>query len=570
VPGRRDRREGPGGREVVTKPVALALPGALAAALLASLPGCSAAAQRARADAEAQAALEARRPVVPEVSGSLDVDAADAAALPARSLGDLTLDLPSTLRLAATASREYRARREEAYLAALAFAEARKDYRGRLRVGGHAEAFVDGGDAGVGGGPAAGLERAFATGGGLVLDLVTTFLHALRGDPFAAVSSLVSGELVLPLARGSGPSAREALTQAERDVVYALRSYARFQQEFAVRVAAAYWRAVLRADVLATEEGNHGHLGTLLARARAFGAEGAGRLPDFQVDEARQDLLRADERRTRAAKDLERALDDLKRLLGVPPTARLALVPGALERLLEGPASLPPGDERDAVARAHALRLDLRNARDRHDDARRRVAVAAEGLLPQVDLVLRGAGEGSSRRPFDLDGARGLASAGVALDLPVDRHAERTALRAAEVHAMAARRDVEALADEVAAEVREARRALEEAVRSRAIQEEGVRVASRRVESAGLSLRAGRAATRDVLEAQEDRNDARIALATAVVDHELARLALLRDEGTLDPGVLLAGPVVRVAAASDLPDPRPARESTRAPAGAAR
>jgi outer membrane protein TolC len=234
-----------------------------------------------------------------------------------------------------------------------------------------------------------------------------------------------------------------------------------------------------------------------------------------------------------------------------------------------------PSDPRASVARALGSRLDLENVRDRLADAERRVAVEAEGLGPQVDLVLRAQGETPSRRPFDLSGGTGRASAGLVLDLPVDRHAERTRHRAAAIALLAARRDVESLEDEVAAEVRDAHRTLEQAARSRAIQEEGARVAARRVESAGLSLRAGRAATRDVLEAQEDWNDARNALTRALVDHEVARLALARDEGTLDVAAflgasppVLTSPVHASPARPHPPPPVPAAVSPRTPGGA--
>jgi outer membrane protein TolC len=54
-------------------------------------------------------------------------------------------------------------------------------------------------------------------------------------------------------------------------------------------------------------------------------------------------------------------------------------------------------------------------------------------------------------------------------------------------------------------------------------------LAERRVESTRLSLEAGRAATRDLLEAQASLLAAQNAATQALIDYELARLALYRD-----------------------------------------
>jgi outer membrane protein TolC len=51
----------------------------------------------------------------------------------------------------------------------------------------------------------------------------------------------------------------------------------------------------------------------------------------------------------------------------------------------------------------------------------------------------------------------------------------------------------------------------------------------RRIESANLNLQAGRASTRDILEAQQALVDARNSLTSARVDYYLSQLALWRD-----------------------------------------
>ena len=81
--------------------------------------------------------------------------------------------------------------------------------------------------------------------------------------------------------------------------------------------------------------------------------------------------------------------------------------------------------------------------------------------------------------------------------------------------------------------VSEAASNVEQARQSYALQEEGVRLATRRVESASFFLQAGRAETRDVLEAESALIEAKNALTAALVDYVAALLALRRDTGEL-------------------------------------
>jgi hypothetical protein len=64
--------------------------------------------------------------------------------------------------------------------------------------------------------------------------------------------------------------------------------------------------------------------------------------------------------------------------------------------------------------------------------------------------------------------------------------------------------------------------------------ESSVPLAEKRVESAALKLEAGRAETRDLLEAQEDLLQARNSRITALVDYQLANLDLFLDMEQLD------------------------------------
>ena len=507
---------------------------------LAALPLLSACrpATLASADREVYGGLDRRRSCVPEVAGSLDLDQAEgraratrADALRAGAARHITLR--QALQLAARASRDIRAEREEVYLRALDLSTVRHDFQAiPFASGGGALEAIDGSTS-VRGDLDAGFSKVLERGGSIALTLASDFLDNLTGNPLGAAQSILALDLVLPLLRGSGLAARERLTQAERDVIYALRSYAFFQQRFAVDSASAFYRALEARDTWQNEERTYASLRGFEERQRAHGREGAGRIPEFQVEQTRQDTLRSDDRRQQARVSYEGALDDLKLLLGLPVLAAVEPDDADLEALARrGPVG-PPYLEAQAQAEAARRRLDLRNARDQVADARRKAEVARDGLGSQLDLELGGDLTTPSTQPLDLAEASRRLSVGLRLDLPLDRTPERNLWRAALIQAVRAWRGLEALEDRVAVEVRSALRSLEEAARSHAIQLEGVRLAERRVESTRLLLEAGQAQTRDVLDAENDLVEARNALTSALVDHAVARLELERAVGTL-------------------------------------
>jgi outer membrane protein TolC len=511
------------------------------AGLALALGACQANAQ-VDADREAYRILDARRASVPEVAGSLDVAAAEAAAAGARVPKTLRLDLHDALCLATRASREYRGRREDAYLAALAYTGARHAFDTTYALGQSTDVVQDGTGGTVSASPSATASKAFETGGSLVLKIATDFLRSFSGDPIETARTVLSADLLVPLGRGSGRDvAREALTQAERDVLYALRDFARYQQEFAVRVASSYLRTLQGRDTLENERASYESLARLYERVTEFGK--AGRVADFDVDRAKQDLLSAEDRRVRAAQSYDAALDSLKLELGVPTETVLELDHSVLDDMAKAGPAAAPFDVEAGTTAARTRRLDLANARDRVDDAVRKVWVAQRAMGPDVDLRVGGDVATPGKRPLDLRDARASGRLGLDVDLPFDRVEERNALRTARITADRARRDAEGLEDEVVREVRDAARTLDQARKSYDIQREGVRIAARRKESADLHLQRGDATTRDVLEAEDSQILAKNALTAALVDYAIALLELQRDAGTLRPDAVAGGAI---------------------------
>src|SRR5687768_9344622 len=212
----------------------------------------------------------------------------------------------------------------------------------------------------------------------------------------------------------------------------------------------------------------------------------------------------------------------------MPVTQELDVVPVELDVLV------PDFEQIDVVALAERYRLDLQTARDRIDDARRTVAVAENGLLPDLSVSARadaGNRPGTPARQLD---ARSLEySAGLSLDLPVDRLPERNAYRRALIAFGQTQRGYGDLLDRVAADVRQSVRAIRSARSSLRIQEQGIALARRRLEYANTLLRQGDADAREVVEAQNDLLDAQDAYERAQSNLQVQVLQFLRDTGTL-------------------------------------
>ena len=124
---------------------------------------------------------------------------------------------------------------------------------------------------------------------------------------------------------------------------------------------------------------------------------------------------------------------------------------------------------------------------------------------PDVNLELGAALRTAETNPLNISRPEVEGLLGLDIDLPLERTAERNAFRAAVIQAARARRQRQAREDGVVLQVRQSYRRLDRARRSYDIQAEGARLADRRVESTNELLEAGRANTRDRLEAEDDR-----------------------------------------------------------------
>jgi outer membrane protein TolC len=488
------------------------------------------------------------------ISTNLYVDMPDASVPAMRS--PLPLSLNDMLTVAARNSREYQAEKEKVFQAALALDLNRDSYRNTFSAifsSGISSSDTDSertenvsqdgavSDTGskttekVTHAGSVGMTRALQSGATLSTKIAVDLVNLLTGDKSSAMGLLADVSVSIPLLRGAGKAiAREPLTQAERDVIYAIWRLERFKRSFAVDITDASLAVLRRIEEVKNTEGNYGRIQRTRARAERLGE--AGRLDNIQVDQAKQNELRAKNQLVAVKQSLESSLDALKVKLGLPVDAKIMLDSGELQALADKLSEAIAADRGEftdeeisaLVQRALAQRLDMRIAINRLEDSERMVAVAEDDL--RADVKLKG---GASLKETEKDD--GTTSTKVEytgmleVDLPWEKSRERTQYRQSLIALEAARRAAEAQEDKVKASVRDAVRRRQEALEAYMIQIQARSLAERRVKSVNLFQEAGRATVRDALEAQESLLAAQNAALSSLVDCQLLTLALLRD-----------------------------------------
>ncbi len=387
----------------------------------------------------------------------------------------------------------------------------------------------------VSGGTSLGFSMLMRGGGRLALGLTTSFTEFLSGGGVDSAFSTISGSFVQPLLRGAGRGVNaEFLTQAERDVLYELRSFTRFRKTFAVDVARLYYDVLRNRDIVRNNYEALKSFELSLARERAFLAEGLKTASE--VARLETQVLDSDSSWTRSLVRYKRSLDNFRILLAFPTDANLILDDAELTALLERGIQVPTLSVEEAIDVALATRLDLYTDRDRVDDAFRRIKVAANALKADLDLVLTAAVDSKDGNRFaSFDFERSVWTAGVDFDLPLDRKAERNNYRRALIDFEVSKRTADLATDNVKLQVRDAWRTLGQAQKDYEINILSLAVNKSRVEEVTIRAEEGMEGTSilDQVDAQNALTFAQTALTAALVEHTISLLELWRDVGIL-------------------------------------
>ncbi|MBW2031119.1 MAG: TolC family protein [Deltaproteobacteria bacterium] len=489
----------------------------------------------------------------------------------------LKIDLVEALQIGARNSPQYQLKKETIFRAALDLDLERNEFRSIL--GGKAEGFLEtdlSGRKTVTGTEVSGdldarrkLKTGMQLGAALALDLV----KLLTQDHSSTLGIVGDASITIPLLRGSGRHiVTEPLTQAQRNVLYAIWEFERFKKTFAVDVAKRYLEVLRRLSEVENAAENYRNLISSTRRTRRMAD--AGRVSEIEVDQSLQNELRARNRWIRAEEAYKGALDSFKLLVGLPPDADILLDKATLDNLIQETSAIMAAIEREEAAKAgepippanapirldrpgqegagplemdpsRAIelglkkRLDLRVAEGKVYDAQRDVVVRADALRAEITLLGKARlGESRSIETATRDNAKlrtdkGIYSALLTIDLPFERTAERNAYRKSYIDLEKSVRDLQELEDEIKLAVRDRLRAMYEARETRRIQARARLVAEKRVKSTALFFEAGRIPIRDVLEAQEALINAKNGFISAVIDYRIAELEFQRDTGLL-------------------------------------
>ncbi|MCP4012138.1 MAG: TolC family protein, partial [Phycisphaeraceae bacterium] len=343
---------------------------------------------------------------------------------------------------------------------------------------------------------------------------------ANEGRQDAAV--VIEGKI--PLLRGAGMAARENLVQAQRNLVYASRSFESFRRDFYVSLVTDYLDLVLQLQAIANAEGALALNRQIEEREAALVA--AGRQEPFQADLARQETLFALDNLAGQQEAFRLSLDRFKVRIGMDPERSIVIVPVELQ------LPTPKVNPDQAIRYALEYRLDLQTDRDQLQDSRRQIDLAENGMLPQLDLRgdLRVGGEGVVQG-VDLNLGDTRASGGIFLSLPLDRVDESVALRQSQVRFAQDERVYGKALDDAAVEVRQAIRQIDRAQFSLVLQERNIEIARNRIASIGAAP--ARATARDRTTAVSGLRDAEDRRDTAKRNLQVAILNYLKSAGIL-------------------------------------
>ncbi len=535
--------------------------------------GCSTAHYKASADKDAAAIFAQKTPQVPNMAGKFSIEQTNHLSLdylPVTATVDASLgpnadaapgthviSLDDALDLAVKYSRTYQNNKEQLYLQALSLALSRHQFapifsgRGQADYQVTTEAVTVTVDALTGlpkvvsdadaqlveqhrvtGQGSLGATWLLRSGAQLSTAFTSDFLRYLSGDPSVVTSSQLGATIVQPLWRGAGYKVTmENLTQAERTFLYQLRDFSRFKRDFAVQIATSYYGVLQNRDAVRNSWRGFQNFKRNVEREKALADE--GRKTQESLSLIKQNELNTETAWINAVRNYKQSLDQFKIQLGLSTDASVVLEDRELQQLK---IIHPDITAEEAQKVALATRLDFYNFKDQYADAQRKVPLAANGLRPQVDLVgaigidsPQTSGTGFPRP----DPSRYHWSAGLNVDLPFERTAQRNAYRTALILREQSARQLAQKEDEIKLQVRNDWRNLDQAKRNFESAEFGVELSERRVEEQELRAQVGRGTARDLVDAQNDLIAQKNLLTQALVAHTIARLQFWDDMGIL-------------------------------------
>jgi outer membrane protein TolC len=480
----------------------------------------------------------------------------------------LKLSLVQALQIAAMNSSDYQSQKESVFQKALDLNLKRHDFGFTIgndeqyRITQKTNAVTEATERSDSGSASLSVSKKLKNGSKIVTSVGVDIVNLLT-DGVTSKSFKGDASISIPLLRGAGKYvASESLTQAERDLVYALYEFERYKGTFAVQIVQSYMNVISQMDQI--DNAAESYKNSITSYNRTKRLSEAGRATVVELNQTLQQELNSRNRWISAKGQYKTQLDNFKIMLGLPTDANVELDRSDLDSLNKRAAEIvakavpdtstsenlvEPGkenagplemDESLAIELALQHRLDLKVKEGKVYDAQRAVAIKADALGAELTFLGSASFSGDEKETFKKNS--GIYTGLLTIDLPFDRTSERNAYRSSFISLEKAVRDYQTLEDNIKLSIRQTLRQMSEAREGLRIQTQAVSSAETGLKSANMFFEAGRSTLRDLLEAQSSLLTARNSLTSAVINYRMAELQFQRDAGILkiaDSGLLV-------------------------------
>jgi len=446
------------------------------------------------------------------------------------------INLQQAVEIATKFNRQYQSQKDSLYLSALGLTGTRHNYARQwfgTIDGTYTDNKSNGEDVELTTSGGVNQQSLFLDGVLFNIGIAVDWVRFLTGDPRTTLGSVLSGDVTVPLlGAGAGKAARENLTQAERSVLYRIRTFNRYRKTFVIDIISDYYNVLKARDRADITEASYQRQVESVNQLKM--EVDVGQRAPSDVDEAMQNLLSAENNLVKTQQNYKQALDRFKISLSLPTDANITLDQNELKALEEIGISKPEYTEAEAMEMALSRRLDLANTRNELEDSARKLELATEGLGVQLDLIGSSDVSSANKTGFDrLQFHQGTYRLGFGADLPFDRKDQRNDYVSKLIDLQQQQRSYDEDIENVKLDVRQAYRDLDETAESYRIQKIGLELARRRVEEQKLKLEYGRVTIRDLVITEDALVAAQNELTDALVDHTVVKLNFFRDIGVL-------------------------------------
>jgi outer membrane protein TolC len=370
-----------------------------------------------------------------------------------------------------------------------------------------------------------GVSQKLPFGGSLTVGGSTTATRI--GDAAAAVGTIPSATLTVPLARGSGRLiTMEPWVAAARSYTYGKRQFEDFKQSFAVGIVNRYFSILQHEKTIVNFEQSLKNARRLLDESQA--KYGLARVTKTDVFRAELQHTQAENALLAARESLKIERDQFKLELGLDPGVDIELRDEEIAFRAE------EIDEKAYVESVLANNLVWKNTQEQFEDSKRALAIAADAPRMQADLSASWSKTYTSDPAFrNLGPGSDNWLVGLTLSVPLDRLTLNGDYQRAVTRFVQQERQFQLSRDTLVRQARERLIALRQASFTIRLQKAAVDQADKGLRLVTIEYREGKKPNRDVIEAQNNLIQAQNAHLQVLVNYKIALLSLRQFTGQL-------------------------------------